>query len=85
MLSRVVDSGLLPDVPTSMIEDLSVSVDKTTRFISELLVKYMPTTVIVERFMAQGIRVGTTIEIANVFAGIILYRSWEMNLSLIHI
>ena len=78
MLSRAVASGLVPDVPQSMSGDLTEAVGAPTGFVRELVTEYTPiTSVVAERFMASGLRVGTTIEVANLMAGVFLHMCWS--------
>ena len=75
MTSRVVTSGLLPSTIGDLTNDLVKEIDQLDDFLHGLMCEHAPDVVASERFMAQGLRVGTTIEIANIIMGVLLYKS----------
>ena len=84
MVSCVVYSGLVPDMPISLKDELLAGFVKPSNFLYTKIGDYQPDSIIVERFMAQGLRVGTTIEISNIIAGILLSESMSLDIDDFH-
>lgn len=74
MVSRVVESGMVRDLPEGMLGDMAVATRGFSNLATALHGKFAPDAVVAERFTASGLRVGTTIEISNMLAGVLAYE-----------
>lgn len=73
MASRVVASGMVPELPGDLSGDVADGIRPFSDFATRLRSRFVPDAMSVERFMASGLRVGTTMEIANLLAGVLAH------------
>ena len=71
MVSETVASGMfLEPLSDLKAKDLTKAAEPYKDAFYGLAYGYQPNAVMIERFMASGLRVGTTIEVANIMAGV---------------